>query len=84
MVIIITIIRKTNNAAWKLSSLQYFSFFNFFIITNLIHTFLFIYTHYSILIKILYMFRAHFAHHQELNDANYTYAASGIVTLCME
>ena len=28
------------------------------------------------------MFRAHSAHHQEVHDANYTYAASGIVTLC--
>ena len=32
--------------------------------------------------KFLYMFRAHSAHHQEVNDANCTYAASGIVTLC--
>jgi hypothetical protein len=28
------------------------------------------------------MFRAQSAHHQEVNDANCTYAASGIVTLC--
>ena len=28
------------------------------------------------------MFRAHSAHHQKVNDANCTYAASGIVTLC--
>ena len=28
------------------------------------------------------MFRAQSAHHQEVNDANFTYAASGIVTLC--
>jgi hypothetical protein len=28
------------------------------------------------------MFREHSAHHQEFNDANCTYAASGIVTLC--
>ena len=28
------------------------------------------------------MFRAQSAHHQEFNDANCTYAASGIVTLC--
>jgi len=28
------------------------------------------------------MFRAQFAHHQEDNDANCIYAASGIVTLC--
>jgi len=28
------------------------------------------------------MFRAHSAHHQEVHDANCTYAASGIVTLC--
>jgi len=34
------------------------------------------------LIKILYMFRAHSAHHQEVHDANCTYAASGIVTPC--
>ena len=34
------------------------------------------------LIKLLYMFRAHSAQHQEVHDANFTYAASGIVTLC--
>jgi len=28
------------------------------------------------------MFRAQSAHHQEVNDANCTYAASGIVALC--
>jgi len=28
------------------------------------------------------MFRAQFAHHKEFSDANCTYAASGIVTLC--
>jgi len=28
------------------------------------------------------MFRAQSAHHQEVNDANSSYAASGIVTLC--
>jgi len=28
------------------------------------------------------MFRAYSAHHQEVHDANCTYAASGIVTLC--
>jgi len=28
------------------------------------------------------MFRAHSAHHQEVNDLNCTHAASGIVTLC--
>jgi len=28
------------------------------------------------------MFRAQPAHHQEVNEANCTYAASGIVTLC--
>jgi len=28
------------------------------------------------------MFRAQSAHHQKVNDANCTYAASGIVTLC--
>jgi len=32
--------------------------------------------------SFLYMFRAHSAHHQEVNDVNFTYAASGIVTLC--
>jgi len=32
--------------------------------------------------KDCYLFRAQSAHHQEVNDANYTYAASGIVTLC--
>jgi len=33
-------------------------------------------------IKFLYMFRAQSAYHQEVNEANCTYAASGIVTLC--
>ena len=28
------------------------------------------------------MFQAQSAHHEEVNDANCTYAASGIVTLC--
>jgi len=28
------------------------------------------------------MFRAHSAHHQEVHDADCTYAASGIVTVC--
>ena len=28
------------------------------------------------------MFRAQSAHHQEVNDANCTYAASVVVTLC--
>jgi len=28
------------------------------------------------------MFRAQFAHYQEVNDANCTYATPGIVTLC--
>jgi len=28
------------------------------------------------------MFRAQSAHHQEVNEANCTYAVSGIVTLC--
>jgi len=28
------------------------------------------------------MFQAQSAHHQEVNDANCTYAGSGIVTLC--
>jgi hypothetical protein len=34
------------------------------------------------LIKLLYMFRAHSAHHQEVHGANCTYAAPGIVNLC--
>jgi hypothetical protein len=33
-------------------------------------------------IKILYMFRAHSARQQEVHDANCTYAACGIVTVC--
>ena len=53
----------------------------FFIITNLIHKFL-VLSHKLHLIKFLYMFRAQSAHHQEVNDVNCTYAASGIVTLC--
>ena len=53
----------------------------FFIITNLIHKFL-VHSHKLHKIKFLYMFRAQSAHHQEVNDANCTYAASGIVTLC--
>jgi len=28
------------------------------------------------------MFPAHSAHHQEVHNANCTYAASGIITLC--
>ena len=52
-----------------------------FIITNLIHRFL-VHSHKLYKIKFLYMFRAQSAHHQEVNDANCTYAASGIVTLC--
>jgi len=28
------------------------------------------------------MFRAQSAHHQEVNDANCTYAASGLTVLC--
>jgi hypothetical protein len=52
---------------------------NFFIITNLIHKFL-VHSHKLHEIKFLYMFRAQSAHHQEVNDANCTYAASGIVT----
>jgi len=28
------------------------------------------------------MFRAQSAHHKEVNDANCTYATSGIITLC--
>jgi hypothetical protein len=53
---------------------------NFFIITNLIHEFL-VHSQKLHKIKFLYMFRAQSAHHQEV-DANCTYAASGIVTLC--
>jgi len=56
-------------------------FFNFFIITNLVHKFL-VHSHKLRYIKFLYMFRAQSAHHQDVNDANCTYAASGIVTLC--
>ena len=55
---------------------------NFFIITNLIHKFL-VHSHKLHKIKFLYMFRAQSAHHQEVNDANCTYAASGIIT-CRE
>ena len=55
--------------------------YNFFIITNLIHKFL-VYLHKLHKIKFLYMFRAQSAHHQEVNEANCTYAVSGIVTLC--
>jgi hypothetical protein len=33
-------------------------------------------------IKFFYMFRGQSSHHQEVNDVNCTYAASGIVTLC--
>jgi len=53
----------------------------FFIITNLIHKFL---VHSQKLHKIifLYMFRAQSTHQQEVNDANCTNAASGIITLC--
>ena len=54
---------------------------NFFIITNLIHKFL-VHSHKLHKIKFLYMFRAQSAHDQEVNDANCTYAASGIVTYC--
>jgi len=57
------------------------SYCNFCIITNLIHKFL-VHSHKLHKIKFLYMFRAQSAHHQEVNDANCTYAASGIVTLC--
>jgi len=53
---------------------------NFFIITNLIHKFL-VHSHKLYKIKFFYMFRAQSAHHQEVNDANCTYAASRIVTL---
>jgi len=51
-----------------------------FIITNLIHKFL-VHSRKLHKIKFLYMFQAQSAHHQEVNDANCTYAASGIVTL---
>jgi len=54
---------------------------NIFIITNLIHKFL-VHLHKLYKIKFLYIFRAQSARHQEVNDANCTYAASGIVTLC--
>ena len=40
------------------------------------------YSHKLHKIKFLYMFRAQSANHQEVNDANCTFAASGIVTLC--
>jgi hypothetical protein len=53
---------------------------DFFIITNLIHKFL-VYSHKLHKIKLIYMFRAQSAYHQEVNDANCAYAASGIVTL---
>jgi len=53
---------------------------NFFIITNFIHKFL-VHSHKLHKIKFLYMFRAQSSHHQEVNDANCTYAASGIVSL---
>jgi hypothetical protein len=62
---------------------EYFHYFlkrNSFIITNLIHKFL-VHSHKLHKIKFLYVFRAQSAHHQEV-DANFTYAASGIVTLC--
>jgi hypothetical protein len=54
---------------------------DFFIITNLIHKFL-VHSHKLHKIKFLYMFRVQSADHQEANDANCTYAASGIVNLC--
>jgi hypothetical protein len=56
---------------------------HFSIITNLILKFL---VHYHKLdkIKFLYMFRAQSAHHQEVDDVNCTYAASGIVALCTQ
>ena len=53
---------------------------SFFIVTNLIHKFL-VHSHKLHKIKFLYMFRVQSAHHQEV-DANCTYAASGIVTVC--
>ena len=52
--------------------------FNCFTITNLIHKF-HVHSHKLYKIKFLYMFRTH---HQEVDDANCTCAASGIVTLC--
>ena len=55
--------------------------FNFFIITNFIHKLL-VHSHKLHKIKFLYIFRAQSAHHQEVNDADCTYAPSGIVTLC--
>ena len=56
--------------------------YNFIIIiTNLIQKFL-VHSDKLYKIKFLYMFRAQSAHHQEVNDANCTYGASGIVTLC--
>jgi len=54
---------------------------NFFIITNLIHKFL-VHSHKLHRNKFFYMFRAQSAHHQEVDDANCTCAASGIITLC--
>jgi len=47
----------------------------------LVHKFL-VHSHKLHKIKFLYVFRAQSAHYQEVNDANCTYAASGIVTLC--
>ena len=52
-----------------------------FFITNLIHKFL-VHLHKLHKVKFLYMFQTQSSHHQEVNDANCTYAASGIVTLC--
>jgi hypothetical protein len=52
-----------------------------YIITNLVHKFL-VHSHKLHKIKYPYMFRAQSAHHQDVNDANCTYAASGIVALC--
>jgi hypothetical protein len=54
---------------------------NLFIISNLIHKSL-VRLHKLHYIKLIYMFRAHSVHQQEVNDVNCTYAASGIVTLC--
>jgi hypothetical protein len=52
-----------------------------FIITNLIHKLL-VHSHKLYKIKFIYMFRAQSAPPQKVNDANCTYAASGIVILC--
>ena len=60
--------------------MYYIQTHHFFIITNLIHKLL-VHSHKLHKIKCLYMFRVQSAHYQEVNGANCTYAASGIVTL---